>query len=305
MKENGHFVPVKGGNLTFMRLNSTIDLSGVDADNRKDPLVVMPFHQEDLGEHNHTFFELVYILEGSAEHTLGDRENILSPGDFFIVDYGSVHSYTNSRGLSLINCLFLPELIDETLKGCCSFEELMHTCLVRYCSPSLGSSLSNRVFKDEDGRVRQLMEGMLEEYQRKETGYLEVVKNRLLEIMIVMMRRLLARQPPATKNKDVLEAIRYINLHYMDKGILSDYCGQVHFNTQYFSRKFRSETGMTLVQYLQRVRIEKSCELLAGSDLRVTEVAQAVGYENTRYFQSVFCRMTKMTPREYRRRKKS
>ena len=58
---------------------------------------------------------------------------------------------------------------------------------------------------------------------------------------------------------------------------------------------------MTFTDYLQKLRIEKSCELLAGSDMRIAEIAQAVGYEDIKFFNRLFKRTLGMPPREYRR----
>ena len=54
---------------------------------------MMHLHQRDRGMHNHTFFELVYILKGTATHWIGQESMPLRAGDYFIIDPGSAHSY--------------------------------------------------------------------------------------------------------------------------------------------------------------------------------------------------------------------
>ena len=71
-------------------------------------------------------------------HTLNGKTSRIQEGDYFIVDYGSMHSYQDSQDFMLINCLFLPEIVDDTLRGCQSFEKLMQGCLIRYDSPTTG-----------------------------------------------------------------------------------------------------------------------------------------------------------------------
>ena len=58
---------------------------------------------------------------------------------------------------------------------------------------------------------------------------------------------------------------------------------------------------MTFREYVQKTRIEKSCELLAGSDMTVIEIARAVGYDDIQFFHSVFKRLLHMTPKEYKK----
>ena len=79
------------------------------------------------------------------------------------------------------------------------------------------------------------------------------------------------------------------------------FCQEHHFSLQYISRKFKQETGITFREYLQKIRIEKSCVLLAGSDLRISEIASAVGYDDIKFFNSMFKKLVMMSPREYRK----
>ena len=55
-----------------------------------------------------TFFELVYVMKGTAVHTLNKEEGVLTEGDYFIMDYGSVHSYAKVKILhwsTVFSCL--------------------------------------------------------------------------------------------------------------------------------------------------------------------------------------------------------
>ena len=72
----------------------------------QERLVMMPYQQMDMESHNHDFFELVYVMKGTAVHTLNKEEGVLTEGDYFIMDYGSVHSYAKSLHWSTVfSCL--------------------------------------------------------------------------------------------------------------------------------------------------------------------------------------------------------
>lgn len=69
----------------------------------------------------------------------------------------------------------------------------------------------------------------------------------------------------------------------------------------YISRLFKKETGITLMDYLIRVRLEKAKELLREPrQYKVYEICRMVGYENNAYFSRLFRNSVGMTPREYR-----
>lgn len=283
-----------------MQGKNTIEFRQFCADD-SEKLVMMPYCQEDLKSHSHHFFELTYITAGTVRHTLEGEVQKLGPGDYFIVDYGSSHSYDKSSGLMLINCLFLPEIVDETLLNCRSFDTLLQGCLIKYYRMSLGQESVNRIFHDEDERILGLMKGMQEEYEKKKVGYSQILRCRLLEILLLMLRSLIPAEKKRPQNTAVLEALTYVEANYQKGVTLGEFCEKQHYSMPYISRRFKQETGMTVREYLQKVRVEKSCELLAGSDMRISEIARAVGYEDIKFFNQVFRRRIKLSPRDYRK----
>jgi len=270
-----------------------------------DKMVVKPYHQDDVRMHDHQFFELAYITGGSAEHNLNGETGRVQKGDYFIIDYGSLHCYQNSCDCTLINCLFLPELVDETLAECRVFDELLRVCLIRYYKHYYGQTPVNRIFHDEDGRILALVLQMQAEYEQKDMGYAEILRNKLLEILILTMRKIMKEQiqeySKRAESTAVQDAIRYLKKHYRDKAVISRYCEEAHYSPQYISRRFKQETGLTALQYLQKLRIEKCCELLRGSNLTIQEIAHETGYDDMKFFHKIFRRMLHMSPGEYRK----
>lgn len=265
-----------------------------------EKFILMDVLQDDVGSHNHNYFELVYIVEGTALHTLNDVCSTLQPGDFFFVDYGSYHSYTQCNDLRLINCLFLPEAIDETMADCSNLDEFLHACMLRYYNLTVGYTWADRILHDSEGTIRMLLQGLVQEYKRKEFGAEEIYRCRLTEIMVLTLRMLLPSDPqPCTTFVQKLTS--YIEKNYGGACSLQAYCQKNHYNLSYISRRFKEETGKTFREYMQKVRVEKSCELLLGSDLSIQEISRSVGYEDIRCFHRVFKKLIHMTPKEYRK----
>ena len=260
-------------------------------------------HLHNVEPHSHHFFEFVYILQGTAEHTLNGVTETIRAGDYFFVDYGTIHSY-ETKDLLLVNCPFLPEMVDEVLSGCQSFEELIRICLIRYHKRYFESIPANRSFQDDSGQVRQLVDTMCLEFQEQQVGYTEILKCHLKELMVHTMRKVIksnhSHKKRTTQNTAVLNTIKYIEQNYRNKAVLTEFCATFHYSPQYISRLFKQHTGITPHEYLHKVRIEKSCELLVGSDMQIQEIAQLVGYEDAKFFSTIFRRMLKISPKEYR-----
>lgn len=77
----------------------------------------------------------------------------------------------------------------------------------------------------------------------------------------------------------------------------------VNLSPGYFSTLFRQETGMSFVEYLTGIRLEKAKALLMCTNMRSSEIAYEVGYKDAHYFSYIFKKVCGCTPKEYRARK--
>ncbi len=102
------------------------------------------------------------------------------------------------------------------------------------------------------------------------------------------------------KHIDVIhKTITHVQNCYSQRITLEDMAGKVYLSPSYFSKVFKKEMGCTFGTYLNRVRIEKSKQLVK-SNLRLADVAVMVGFEDQSYFTKVFKRVTGTSPNRYR-----
>ncbi len=98
------------------------------------------------------------------------------------------------------------------------------------------------------------------------------------------------------------EAIAYIEARYMDHSVsMDDVARQVHMSPSYFSVIFKRETCEAFTDYLIRLRIKKSIEMMRLTDLKVYEISAAVGYDTASYYSTAFKKETGYSPTEYKR----
>lgn len=101
-------------------------------------------------------------------------------------------------------------------------------------------------------------------------------------------------------HKYVKLALAYVKDNYAVIESLAEVAGYVNLNTEYFCRIFKAEVGTTFNNYLTEYRVKKAIELLEGTDLKVYEVAEKVGYTNLSYFSRVFKKVTGENPFVYK-----
>lgn len=99
---------------------------------------------------------------------------------------------------------------------------------------------------------------------------------------------------------EIWKARSFIRDHLADEISLRMVADTVHLSPNYFSEQFKRFTGINFVEYIARLRIEKARELLRESDLRVTEIAFAVGFQSLSQFNRVFRRFSGKSPTKFR-----
>ncbi|MEI4926533.1 helix-turn-helix domain-containing protein, partial [Klebsiella pneumoniae] len=104
-----------------------------------------------------------------------------------------------------------------------------------------------------------------------------------------------------TLAEPVQEALQYVSQH-LDQGFgLREVADHVHLNPSYFSVLFKEQMDMTFIEYVTRLRIQKAKELLLQTKLPVSEIAERVGYQTTKYFNKVFKDYEGASPGAYRK----
>ncbi|MBQ9325654.1 MAG: response regulator [Clostridia bacterium] len=107
-----------------------------------------------------------------------------------------------------------------------------------------------------------------------------------------------ADSTPELSNLDRICA--YMKDHLSEGLSLLDVADYMQMNPTYLSRYFKEKMGMNFVDYHRHLRIERAKALLTGSNLRMYEIAERVGYQNPQHFATAFREETGMTPGLYR-----
>ena len=102
------------------------------------------------------------------------------------------------------------------------------------------------------------------------------------------------------KDKEILRAQEFIEINYAEKISVDQLADSVVVSRRSFERRFKQATGNTMVEYLQRVKIEAAKRSFESSRKNINEVMYDVGYTDTKAFRTVFKKITGLTPIEYR-----
>lgn len=107
-------------------------------------------------------------------------------------------------------------------------------------------------------------------------------------------------QEQNASNYAIYQVEQYIRIHYKEDLTLNTLADLVYLNPNYLSNVFAQVTGCTLNKYIKQIRMEKAQELLLNTNMKVTDISQAVGYSNTSYFCKSFQKLFGTTPERFR-----
>jgi len=103
---------------------------------------------------------------------------------------------------------------------------------------------------------------------------------------------------PTQKGFD--QAVSYINDHYTEDISSASLSEMFGYDESYFCRKFKKQTGLTVMKYIQILRIEKARKLLTETNLPIQTISRQCGFSDTAYFTNRFKSICHMTPTQLR-----
>jgi len=267
---------------------------------RRSRIIVQRVNQHDTLMHSHDFTELVFVISGSAIHEVGNMKYELKPGDFFLIDDKTRHSYKNSHSLKLINVLIQEEFLEQRkkiLSGIKGFDILFsHSKSGSFVRPpNLGASRLEECLAIVNKMERELFESdpASNEMQSLLTSELLVTACRFAELKAGKTGSLWPNMG---------KTISYIQEHFNEEINIVKLCSLANMSRRSFMRHFIRATGYPPIQYLLKIRILKACQLLRETDNSLADISGSCGFEDSSYFSRIFKKSTGLPPNVFRKR---
>ncbi len=259
--------------------------------------------------HKHDFIEIVYVISGSGKHIVGDNQYETSKGDLFIINYDVPHGFFPStegaEGPVVYNCVFMPQFLDASLFSSLRFQDITSSFLFRSLFPDSTSPLPDLNLRGTDFKeIGVLFSDMYSEYKEMKKGYCDIIRARLIELIIKIFRYMELVRPKVILPKNVElvnKAIDYLKHHYNTDIRLEDIAIKSFISKNYFCKLFKDVTGTNFIDYVQKLRIDEACSLLRNTDMKITGIAMQTGFNDMKFFYEVFKKITGKTPGDYRR----
>lgn len=260
----------------------------------------LEFHKDPGGggftKHYHDWLEIIYLVSGDLEVQINHKKQSLRQGEFAVINPMSIHSTFCREGnkaiLLQIPMTFLEKIVPE-------IRSYIFTVDPDAEDPRVRTKLAD---------IREVHEKLWIAYRVHAEGYIFRCYSLIFELIYILVhsfsrkadhRELKKKQ----KNQARLELIlEYVAQNYARQISIREIAGQAGLNAIYFSRFFKEQTGLTFLEYLNAVRLEKIRADLLNTDRSIKDVCEMHGFYNEKVFRRMFRQICGCSPKEYRKR---
>lgn len=252
--------------------------------------------------HRHNFIEVLYVCQGQLTNVIGGREVVIRKGELLFLNQFTRHEILPAGKDDIaINFMILPEFFDVayTMAG---NNNVLADFLVNVLrqDEERGEYLHFRV--SEVLQIQNLLENMIYSLVTGNGDQNRINQTTMGLIFLYLLESVQyveMRVPNQYENMISMTTLDYIEQQYRT-ATLTEFCAKLNLPMHVLSKMIKKNTGFNFKELLQRKRLNKAVELMCETDLPVSDIIAAVGYENGSYFHRVFKERYHMTPRAFR-----
>lgn len=252
--------------------------------------------------HRHNFIEVLYVCQGQLTNVIGGREVVIRKGELLFLNQFTRHEILPAGKDDIaINFMILPEFFEVayTMAG---NNNVLADFLVNVLrqDEERGEYLHFRV--SEVLQIQNLLENMIYSLVTGNGDQNRINQTTMGLIFLYLLESVQyveMRVPNQYENMISMTTLDYIEQQYRT-ATLTELCAKLNLPMHVLSKMIKKNTGFNFKELLQRKRLNKAVELMCETDLPVSDIIAAVGYENGSYFHRVFKERYHMTPRAFR-----
>lgn len=255
-------------------------------------------------EHYHSYFEALYVYEGTCEHTVNNSTSTLKLGDFCIIPPGTSHSiYVGDQSIIIVMIIKV-SAIENTFKNPTYYKDnLLADFFLRnthYSNPN-----SYLMFHTgNDTELKDIIVKMIVEHTNKYQEY-DAMLYAYFSLFFANLVRNYERTIELSdylnyNSTEAFEIVDYIKNHHADC-TLDSIARRYHYSSEYTSKFIKLATGKTFSEILISARLNQTIQLLKSTNLSISDIAYQVGYSNAESLIRLFKKQYHKTPSEYRK----
>lgn len=252
----------------------------------------------DFPTHTHDYVEVVYMCSGSTEHIVNGSRIILREGELlFLSQHARQKIKKAGRDDIAVNFIVLPQFFDGTL-SIMGDEDTPLKKFITDCLCADGGSGYLHFAVSDILPVQNLVENMIWTLTN-ETRNKRKINRASMELLFLQLLSCTDRLTMDGDGDVIIQVLQYIEDNY-SCGTLEEIAEKLHRNVYWMSREIKRKTGKNYTELVQDKRLSQAVFYLKNTEMKISDTAAAVGYENISYFHRIFRQAYGMSPRQYR-----
>jgi AraC-like DNA-binding protein/mannose-6-phosphate isomerase-like protein (cupin superfamily) len=243
------------------------------------------YRQRQHGADQHI---LIYCTEGKGQVQIEKKQYRLKPDDLIVIPAGSSHNYAaDEKDSWTIYWIHFKGTIANAIVDTMITQFKGHHHSITYQLKRL------ELFDDIYGNLER-------GYGNDNVCYANMCLWHFLSSFLYDEKFNLPEKKQSKQDNIIEPSINFMQQHLSEMLQLSDIANFVNLSVPHYSFLFRQKTGFAPIEYFNQLKIQKACQFLIFTDLRIKEIAEQLGIDDPYYFSRMFTRLMGVSPKEYR-----
>lgn len=236
--------------------------------------------------HHHDSYEIYYTVSGEREYFIENSFFKATNGDFVLIPKNLLHR-TAGKGADRILVYFS--------------DSFLETYFSKDMIARLLSGFEPKIFRPNETvqeKSRALLSTLLSSY--KAQADVTLLAAYLFELLFLLSNEENTAVNGTDADGRINQILCYINENYYKIESIDEIANHFYISKSYLCRSFSKSMGISLITYLNTVKIRAACDMLQQGKLNMTEIALRCGFNSSAYFCKVFKQETGFAPGEYK-----
>ncbi|MBQ2839854.1 MAG: helix-turn-helix transcriptional regulator [Oscillospiraceae bacterium] len=249
--------------------------------------------------HIHTYTHIAFVLAGSANGSVKDKEYSFPPYSCAIAAPYTLHSFDTRCSEDtpiVVHIRFKDSFLTER-----GYRFFHYNNTLRFEERTIPEFI---VFNDENkAEAKRIIRALTTEFENKENMSFDRIAEYLAEFFR-MVATASPQEPVPVFKKEAINcienAVKYIEAHYAEKLTIDDVIPLTAMSRSIFTKQFKAITGMTFVQFLTSIRFGHVIPMLVATEMSLNEIAAKTGLYNKTNLVRTFTKYFGMSPMRFR-----